>query len=388
MRTFLLFSISVLFLGTRPISAQVIINELDYDQPGVDNAEFVELFNPGIVGVSLDDWTLELVNGANQAAYQAIDLSGFTLAAGGYLVICDAPANVVPCDIDVRPFPDFVNLIEDGITGQNPDPDAVGLKNNLGVLVDRLSYEGDVPGYTETTGTSAVDNDVDTDVSLSRTPNGIDTDNNDNDFQLKCSTPGAINSLDATNCGTLPVELGAFEYTIDNGDVLLAWTTLSEVDVAGFEVQSKTSTTFETDAFVTAVGTSTSSSNYSYTIESPLPGSRAYRLRIVNRDGSSEYSHEIEVEVEPADSYFLSEAYPNPFNPRASVSLMVQQSQSIEVNVYDIMGREVARLYDGTLEAGTVAEFTIDGTSLTSGLYFLRVNGDYFETMRSVVLLK
>lgn len=71
----------------------------------------------------------------------------------------------------------------------------------MGTLIDAVSYEGSATApYVEGTGTSAADTNSVDNVSISRVPNGTDTDNNDNDFALVCSTPGASNAADTLNC--------------------------------------------------------------------------------------------------------------------------------------------------------------------------------------------
>jgi hypothetical protein len=165
----------------------VVINEIDYDQPGTDAAEFIELKNNGSTAVDLTGWTLELVNGSGGGAaiYLTFDLSGHTLAAGGYFVICGNAANVANCDLDVSPD---TNLI------QNGSPDAVALRYN-GVLMDTVSYEGDTSApYTEGSGTGLVDDPSGTG-SISRCPDGVDTDQNNVDFSFTGTiTPGAANA--------------------------------------------------------------------------------------------------------------------------------------------------------------------------------------------------
>ncbi|MCA9543168.1 MAG: lamin tail domain-containing protein, partial [Myxococcales bacterium] len=80
---------------TEPTAAgTLIINEIDYDQPGADDGEFIELYNPGASAVQLAGFAVELVNGSNGEVYHRVPLStgvqgpnsGF-LQAGGYLVI-------------------------------------------------------------------------------------------------------------------------------------------------------------------------------------------------------------------------------------------------------------------------------------------------------------
>src|SRR6266511_2509428 len=101
------------------MSLSLVINEIDYDQPSTDTAEFLELENVGAAPVNLDSVTVELVNGVGGGAviYQTIDLPSVDLAAGGFFVVCANAATVANCDLDVGPD---TNLIQNGA------PDAVG----------------------------------------------------------------------------------------------------------------------------------------------------------------------------------------------------------------------------------------------------------------------
>src|SRR6186713_2215166 len=84
--------------------AQLVINEIDSDTPGVDSAEFIEIHNPGVTPVGLDGWSLELVNGSGTpAVYDSIALPDVELAAGGYFVVCADAAATPLCDLDVSP---------------------------------------------------------------------------------------------------------------------------------------------------------------------------------------------------------------------------------------------------------------------------------------------
>jgi hypothetical protein len=66
----------------------------------------------------------------------------------------------------------------------------------------------------------------------------------------------------------------------------------------------------------------------------------------------------------------------------------VARTQNVEVALYDMLGRQVATLFNGTLAAGAQREFTIDGTNLSSGTYVYRVVGENFSQTRRVTLLK
>jgi hypothetical protein len=86
--------------------------------------------------------------------------------------------------------------------------------------------------------------------------------------------------------------------------------------------------------------------------------------------------------------YALSAAYPNPFSDRARFTLEVAEAQDVRVTVYDVMGREVARLHDGLLAAGTRHGFELDGRSLASGVYLIRVAGERFTDTQRVTFLR
>ena len=176
----------------------VVINEIDYDQPGTDAAEFVELLNTGGSAVDLDPFALQLVNGSGggAAVYATIDLPAVSLAAGDHFVVCANAATTPGCDLDVSPD---TNLIQNGA------PDAVALVAG-GQVVDAVSYEGDVPGFVEGSGIGLEDDGSggvggpNENRGLSRTPDGFDSDQNALDFQPRCITPGAANSVDDTGC--------------------------------------------------------------------------------------------------------------------------------------------------------------------------------------------
>src|SRR3990172_1765925 len=94
-------------------ASELVINEIDYDQPGSDAAEFIEIKNAGLSPVNLDAYSLELVNGTGGGAslYQSIDLPDTSLNPGGYYVVCANPALAPGCNLDVTPE---TNLIQNG----------------------------------------------------------------------------------------------------------------------------------------------------------------------------------------------------------------------------------------------------------------------------------
>ena len=203
------------------VSTTLVINEIDYDQPSTDTAEFLEIKNVGLSGVDLDPYTVVLLNGATAgSAYLTVDLPAVVLASGDYYVICGNAANTANCDLDVMPD---TNLIQNGA------PDAAAIR--LGeTTIDTVSYEGDTAGATEGSGTGLEDTALDGQ-SISRCPDGVDSDQNNVDFQLGPITPGAANACaDAapTVVSTFPVD-GATGVATNAG---ISFTFSEPVDIA------------------------------------------------------------------------------------------------------------------------------------------------------------
>lgn len=175
-------------------AAAVVINEIDYDQPGVDTAEFVELFNTSTTGVDLTGWTLRLINGINASTYYTISLpDALILGAGDYYVICGDTAGVTVANCDLR-VPAYTTIVDPGTNIlQNGAPDAMALIDAAGAFVDIVSYEGDTAGYAEGSGVGLADDPFTANVGISRCVNGIDTNQNNRDFQLRPITAGAAN---------------------------------------------------------------------------------------------------------------------------------------------------------------------------------------------------
>lgn len=192
---------------------------------------------------------------------------------------------------------------------------------------------------------------------------------------------------------SLPVELTAFDATVDGADVLLRWATASETNNAGFEVQHRTDLdarrgTWQTLGFIDGMGTTIQPQQYGFRATDLASGSHTFRLRQVDYDGAFEYSPEVEVIIDLAETYVIEAAYPNPFNPASTLRFAVQQAQQVEVTLYNTLGQQVRTLYQGMAEAGQMQTVTIDGSGLPSGVYLVRVRGKRFTKVQTVTLAK
>lgn len=87
------------------------------------------------------------------------------------------------------------------------------------------------------------------------------------------------------------------------------------------------------------------------------------------------------------DEYFLSNNYPNPFNPITHINYQIPEKQLVEIKVYDVLGKEVASLVEQELSAGFYT-VSFDASQLSSGVYFYRMQAGDFNITKKLLLVK
>jgi len=87
------------------------------------------------------------------------------------------------------------------------------------------------------------------------------------------------------------------------------------------------------------------------------------------------------------NKFNLSQNYPNPFNPETTIKFAIPENEFVKINVYDVLGREIASLVNEKLKAGTY-EVNFNGSNLPSGAYFYRMTTDKFNDIRRMMLIK
>jgi hypothetical protein len=187
------------------------------------------------------------------------------------------------------------------------------------------------------------------------------------------SFAGAISS----SASTLPVKLVSLKATKVNDDVLISWTTASEVNNRGFNVErSIDGKTFEFVGFVKGRGNSSETNNYRLEDANAFALTSVsklyYRLKQVDNDGKFEYSNVISVNNAELTTEEL-DAYPNPFSDKLTVSVTAIETGIVNIDVVDISGRVMLSL-NKTIDNGKNL-ITIDEVSaLNKGIYFIKLN--------------
>jgi len=142
-------------------------------------------------------------------------------------------------------------------------------------------------------------------------------------------------------------------------------------------------------------------------VEGLLEG-ETFKLKLWNADQNVDYDLSIEtihageglvyttdaftaldVAVSPVvpDEFYLSGAYPNPFNNLTRIKFGLSEPSNLTVSVYDLSGRLITRLIDGKLSAGHYTAVW-DAAEASTGVYIVWLDADGFNAVRKVILVK
>ena len=184
----------------------------------------------------------------------------------------------------------------------------------------------------------------------------------------------------------LPAELASFSATSDGDAVVLHWSTTSETNNAGFQIehQAPGADAFREIAFEAGAGTSAERHDYARTLADLAAGRHAFRLRQVDFDGARTYSAVVEASV--ATDRILLAVYPSPARTHARATLALPAPGPARVSVYDALGREVAVMFDGY--AATTQALTLDVSGLAPGVYVVRAVAGREAITRTLVVAR
>lgn len=171
-----------------PLPGELVINEVDYDQPGGDEAEFIELLNVGRVPLDLSTVKIDLINGALGIVYRNDFVGVPRLDPGRRVVIRNHEAPEVPAGVAVRQLFEGIEIQN----GPNNGPEGDGIRLLVGdVIIDSLAYAGVADGSGE--GDPAPADPPGERFSISRCADGGDSDDNAADFKQTFASPGREN---------------------------------------------------------------------------------------------------------------------------------------------------------------------------------------------------
>lgn len=111
-------------------------------------------------------------------------------------------------------------------------------------------------------------------------------------------------------------------------------------------------------------------------------------LKIIAKNNKYDNNNTVKVNAEALPTKFaLNQNYPNPFNPSTTISYDLPNSGFVNLNVYDMLGQEVANLVNEDQNVGNY-KIEFNASNLTSGIYFYRLQSGKFTETKKLILLR
>ncbi len=202
--------------------------------------------------------------------------------------------------------------------------------------------------------------------------------------------------------GAIPVELTAFNSSVEGNSVSVEWQTSTETNNYGFYIERNSCNMDRVNfsgwkeiGFVKGNGNSTDVNSYSFVDKHLQAGKYLYRLKQKDFNGQVNYSEQIEVTILNPAEFSMQQNYPNPFNPITKIEFELPVSCHVNLEVYSITGELITKLAEGERASGYYSlELNSLKHNLSSGVYIYRLRavesltGKVFTSIKKMVLLK
>jgi photosystem II stability/assembly factor-like uncharacterized protein len=191
----------------------------------------------------------------------------------------------------------------------------------------------------------------------------------------------------------VPVELTSFTAQLVDRDVILNWTTATELNNQGFDVEhSLDNQSFSKIGFVPGFGTTSEMKSYSFRVSDIQSGVQYYRIKQIDFDGTSTIYNSVEVTGSLPNNFVLDQNHPNPFNPSTTISFSLPLEAKVNIKLFNMLGQEVAQITEKEFQAG-IHSVDFNAASLSSGAYIytleaIGLNGEIFKSSRKMLLLR
>jgi hypothetical protein len=268
---------------------------------------------------------------------------------------------------------------------------AAYLANNLAV---QLAADPEWLTLNNYSGTIYSGNSVN--VGLMINTDGLELGEYSMDMEITTNDPAhtlMIVPITMTIDNAVPVELVSFNAETINENVVLNWSTATELNNSGFQIERSVRSpqssvgNWENKGFVNGKGTTTEKTFYSFKDKNEKPGTYLYRLKQIDFDGTFSYSDEVEIEVTGPKDFALYQNYPNPFNPSTTIKFALPVKTNLSLNVYNTLGEKVAEIFKGEMEEG-YHEIMFNASGLSSGIYFYKIESENYSATKKMLLMK
>jgi hypothetical protein len=352
------------------------------------------------------------VTSSNQSGYITATYNALTDSTGLVNVDATKPATVQGFDVSEDQNQDYVNAswnnassYDDGSSAASGNVEDFDVRYSASIIDDEAAWNGatSVPSSGKPGSFNGASSWR---IYMASAPAGYYY------YAIKTMDPQGNWSLIGSGCYTteadysLPVTLSTFQAEGGFGKIQISWSTESEIDVLGFRLLRDVSTeytdpvliaSYENDPELVCQGTSQSGFDYQFMDRQDIEPETIYyyALESVNVNGRVESSDLLAsaAAIPLPDDYAFGPNFPNPFNPVTHFELKLPEDGYISMVVYDVRGREVARILDHAYLEAAVYQFSWNGLDASgqpapSGFYFCRMAAENAHRIIKMMLLK
>ncbi len=307
------------------------------------------------------------------------------------------------------------SIVNCSVTGYNQRLSRIWFVDNYGVTTPTLTF------VLETTPSSSSISDYglikssSSDMSSASevmTATSVNTGTKTITFELsaKASLDDGYYTVGSKGSATLPVTLSSFIAQFIGSSPILCWTTQSETGNAGWNAYRSETDILE-EAFqinadmIPGAGTIAFPTEYTYVDEYEVISNFTYYYWIesISYSGETESYGPISLLIpeegeEPGSPgipaiYGLYQNYPNPFNPNTNISFAINEDTYGSLSIFNLKGQQIITLFEGEIPQDEVLSFIWDskdnlGSSVSSGLYFYKIESAKYSEIRKMILLK
>jgi hypothetical protein len=389
----------------------VFINEIQSNDAGTDDAEFIELIGPS--GTDISGWSITHYNGTGAVPVFTYTFPDSTIIPDdsihdqtgqqiGFIVLKHTGHLVPDADLEWGPV-----ALQNG-------PDGLELLDREGIRRQALTWNGlgDLSGGLPPWRNIGTDNNDD--LSLCA-PDQVG-ESFQSEWTNMVATPGSINGNQLSGDLSLPVLLLYFTASAGNGYVHLYWATAAELNNVGFIIDRATEkdgnyeqlASYLTVPELKGAGNSSSPKQYRYDDLTVFNGETYYYklsdidINGLRREHGPVWATPMAILVDQGkDSprlkepeYFIRQNYPNPFNPNTCIELEVfnRNEDPVNLSIYNLIGQKVVTLYEGKLVS---THFQTEwngrndrGQPVAAGVYFYILRAPTYYSVHKMILVR
>ncbi len=210
---------------------------------------------------------------------------------------------------------------------------------------------------------------------------------------IQCSVSDGATEVTTEWAMKVPVALNTFSASVTGKAVMLQWSTNAEFNNVGFYVHRSQNLAGPYTRLTTELIAPRRDGDYTFVDHEVQAGGRYYyKLEDLDASGKSTLHGPVQVQMALPQVYSLSQNYPNPFNPTTNIQFELPKPGVVRLFVYNSLGQVVARLVNGTRDAGyhTVlwSGRDLHGNPVPSGVYHYRLEAEGYVMTKKMVLAK